>query len=206
MEQHRQHIKSDLTDATIVVSNQLTKLKMLNKRIALIDKDFRYKIACNLKKGNNAQARVMANELSNIHHVDRISQNMCLALEVIVLRFSTINEFSKILETINPTIETIKDIQNEIWNVVPTAKGLFNEMASVTSEVLLDSKVKVDSNIIPTKVDVDALSILDEVENLLEDEAKARLPDVPQTIPHVRSKPTDRNEQVFDGGRVLVES
>jgi hypothetical protein len=53
---------------------------------------------------------------------------------------------------------------------------------------------------------VDALSILDEVENLLEDEAKARLPDVPQTIPHVRSKPTDRNEQVFDGGRVLVES
>ena len=44
MEQHRQHIKSDLTEATIVVSNQLTKLKMLNKRIALIDKDFRYKI------------------------------------------------------------------------------------------------------------------------------------------------------------------
>ena len=149
MEQHRQHLKSDLTDATIVVSNQLTKLKMLNKRIALIDKDFRYKIACNLKKGNNARARVMANELSNIHHVNRISQNMCLALEVIVLRFSTINEFAKILETINPTIETIKDIQNDIWNVVPTAKGLFNEMASVTSEVLLDSKVKVDSNILP---------------------------------------------------------
>ncbi len=89
MEQHRQHIKSDLTEATIVVSNQLTKLKMLNKRIALIDKDFRYKIACNLKKGNNARARVLASELSNIHHVNRISQNMCLALEVIVLRFST---------------------------------------------------------------------------------------------------------------------
>jgi len=72
--------------------------------------------------------------------------------------------------------------------------------------VLLDSKIKVDPNILATNVDVDALSILDEVENLLEDEAKVRLPDVPQTIPHVRSKPIDRNEQVFDGGRVLVES
>ena len=149
---------------------------------------------------------LLASELSNIHHVNRISQNMCLALEVIVLRFSTINEFAKILETINPTIETIKDIQNDIWNVVPTAKGLFNEMASVTSEVLLDSKVKVDPNIPRSNVDVDALSILDEVENLLEDEAKVRLPDVPQTIPNVRSKTQDRREQVFDGGRVLVES
>jgi division protein CdvB (Snf7/Vps24/ESCRT-III family) len=206
MDQHQQHLKSDLTNATIVVSNQLAKLKMLDKRISLIDKDFRYKIACNLKKGNNRRARVMANELSNIHHVKRISQNMCLALEVIVLRFSTISEFAKILETVNPTIETIKDIQNDIWNVVPTATGLFNEMTSVTSEVLLNSKVKVDSNIISTGVDMDALSILDEVEDLLEDEAKAKLPDVPDTISHVRSNTSEVQEEVLDGNRVLVES
>ncbi|HEY7078123.1 MAG TPA: hypothetical protein VH500_00380 [Nitrososphaeraceae archaeon] len=206
MEQHRQHMKSDLTDATLVVSNQLTRLKMLNKRISLIDKDFRYKISNNLRNGNNSRARVLANELSNIHHVGRISRNMCLALEVIVLRFSTINEFAKILETINPTIETIKDIQNDIWNVVPAANGLFSEMASVTSEVLLDSKVKAGPNIVGTNIDGDALSILEDVENLLEDEAKARLPEVPQTMPSSRSKSSDIREQMFDGSRVLVES
>ncbi|HEY7573190.1 MAG TPA: hypothetical protein VH796_17655 [Nitrososphaeraceae archaeon] len=206
MEQHRQHIKSDLTDATLVVSNQLTKLKMLNKRISLIDKDFRYKISTNLKNGNNSRARVLANELSNIHHVGSLSRNMCLALEVIVLRFSTINEFARILETIKPTIETIKDIQNDIWNVVPAANGLFSEMTSVTSEVLLDSKVKASSNIISTNIDEDALSILQDAENLLEDEAKARLPEVPKTIPNSRSKTTDIHEQVLDGSRVLVES
>lgn len=206
MEQHQQHIKSDLTDATIIVSTQLTKLKMLDKKIALIDKDFRYKIARNLKEGNNARARVMASELSNIHHVRQISQNMCLALEVIVLRFSTINEFAKILETITPTIETIKDIQNDIQNVVPTAKGLFNEMTSVTSDVLLNSKVKVNSNILSPSVDVDALSILDEVESLLEDEAKAKLPDVPRTILQSRSNGSGVHEEVLDGSRVLVES
>jgi division protein CdvB (Snf7/Vps24/ESCRT-III family) len=177
---------------------------MLNKRISLIDKDFRYKISNNLRNGNNSRARVLANELSNIHHVGRISRNMCLALEVIVLRFSTINEFAKILETINPTIETIKDIQNDIWNVVPAANGLFSEMASVTSEVLLDSKVKAGPNI-GTNIDGDALSILDDVENLLEDEAMARLPEVPQTMPSSRSKSSDIREQVFDGSRVLVE-
>ncbi len=206
MEQHRQHIKSDLTDATLVVSNQLTKLKMLNKRISLLDKDFRYKISHNLRNGNNSRARVLANELSNIHHVGRISRNMCLALEVIVLRFSTINEFARILETISPTIETIKDIQNDIWNVVPAANGLFSEMTSVTSEVLLDSKVKTSPNIISTNIDGDALSILQDAESLLEDEAKARLPEAPNTIPNSRSKAIDIHEQVLDGSRVLVES
>lgn len=206
MEQHRQHIKSDLTDATLVVSNQLTKLKMLNKRISLLDKDFRYKISHNLRNGNNSRARVLANELSNIHHVGRISRNMCLALEVIVLRFSTINEFARILETISPTIETIKDIQNDIWNVVPAANGLFSEMTSVTSEVLLDSKVKTNPNIISTNIDGDALSILQDAESLLEDEAKARLPEAPNTIPNSRSKAIDIHEQVLDGSRVLVES
>src|SRR5215467_2206799 len=206
MEQHRQHIKSDLTDATLVVSNQLTKLKMLNKRISLLDKDFRYKISHNLRNGNNSRARVLANELSNIHHVGRISRNMCLALEVIVLRFSTINEFARILETISPTIETIKDIQNDIWNVVPAANGLFSEMTSVTSAVLLDSKVKTSPNIISTNIDGDALSILQDAESLLEDEAKARLPEAPNTIPNSRSKAIDIHEQVLDGSRVLVES
>jgi len=179
---------------------------MLNKRITLIDKEFRCKIANNLKKGNNARARIMANELSNLHHVSRISHNMCLALEVIVLRFSTINEFAKILETINPTIETIKDIQHDIWNVVPTANGLFSEMTSLTSEVLVDSKVKEGPEIVNTNIGGDAFSILEEVENLLEDEAKVRLPEVPQTAPQLRSKSEDIHEQVFDGSRVLVES
>jgi division protein CdvB (Snf7/Vps24/ESCRT-III family) len=179
---------------------------MLNKRISLLDKDFRYKISHNLRNGNNSRARVLANELSNIHHVGRISRNMCLALEVIVLRFSTINEFARILETISPTIETIKDIQNDIWNVVPAANGLFSEMTSVTSEVLLDSKVKTSPNIISTNIDGDALSILQDAESLLEDEAKARLPEAPNTIPNSRSKAIDIHEQVLDGSRVLVES
>jgi hypothetical protein len=53
---------------------------------------------------------------------------------------------------------------------------------------------------------MDALSILDEVEDLLEDEAKAKLPDVPDTIRHVRSNTSEVQEEVLDGNRVLVES
>lgn len=185
MDKHKQFM-SDILTASTVVHNQLIRLNMLDKKFTLMDKDLRYKIAANIKVGNNATARALAIELSNIHRVQRTTQNMSLALEVIVIRFSTINEFALVLDTINPTIDMIKDIQSDISRTVPTASHLLSEMTSMTSDVLHNSNIKSDVGKISTSMDADALSILNEVEGILEDEAKSRLPEVPSTIQEVR--------------------
>ena len=90
---------------------------MLDKKFAAMDKDFRYKIAQSIKSGNNSRAKALANELSNIRRVRNTTQNVSLALEVVVIRLVTINEFAMVMETINPTIELIKDIQRDISTV-----------------------------------------------------------------------------------------
>ena len=185
MDKHKQFM-SDILTASTVVHNQLTRLNMLDKKFILMDKDLRYKIAANIKVGNNATARSLAIELSNIHRVQRTTQNMSLALEVIVIRFSTINEFALVLDTINPTIDMIKDIQSDISRTVPTASHLLSEMTSMTSDVLHNTDIKSEVGKISNSMDADALSILNEVEEILEDEAKSRLPEVPTTIQEVR--------------------
>ena len=185
MDKHKQFM-SDISTASTVVHNQLIRLNMLNKKFTLMDKDLRYKIAANIKVGNNATARSLAIELSNIHRVQRTTQNMSLALEVIVIRFSTINEFALVLDTINPTIDMIKDIQSDISRTVPTASHLLSEMTSMTSDVLHNTDIKSEVGKISNSMDADALSILNEVEGILEDEAKSRLPEVPSTIQEVR--------------------
>lgn len=185
MDKHKQFM-SDILTASTVVHNQLIRLNMLNKKFTLMDKDLRYKIAANIKVGNNATARSLAIELSNIHRVQRTTQNMSLALEVIVIRFSTINEFALVLDTINPTIDMIKDIQSDISRTVPTASHLLSEMTSMTSDILHNTDIKSEVGKISNSMDADALSILNEVEGILEDEAKSRLPEVPSTIQEVR--------------------
>ena len=185
MDKHKQFM-SDISTASTVVHNQLIRLNMLNKKFTLMDKDLRYKIAANIKVGNNATARSLAIELSNIHRVQRTTQNMSLALEVIVIRFSTINEFALVLDTINPTIDMIKDIQSDISRTVPTASHLLSEMTSMTSDILHNTDIKSEVGKISNSMDADALSILNEVEGILEDEAKSRLPEVPSTIQEVR--------------------
>jgi division protein CdvB (Snf7/Vps24/ESCRT-III family) len=186
MDRQRQQFQNELAGAASIVNNQLSRLKMLDKKFAAMDKDFRYQIALNIKAGNNSRAKALANELSNIRRVQRTTQNVGLALEVVVIRFSTINEFAMVMETINPTIELVKDIQKEISNVVPSANGVISEVSSITSDVLINSNVKIDMNKVSAPIDSEAVSILNEVEGILEDEAKVRLPEIPPAIETVK--------------------
>jgi division protein CdvB (Snf7/Vps24/ESCRT-III family) len=204
MDRPRLQFQNDITGATSVVNSQLSRLRMLDKKFAAMDKDFRYKIAQSIKSGNNSRAKALANELSNIRRVRDTTQNVSLALEVVVIRFSTINEFAMVMETINPTIELIKEIQRDISTVVPSASGMISEVNSITSDVLVNSNLKLDINKIPTPIDADAISILNEVEEMLEDEAKVRLPEIPTSIQEIRENKV-AEKTVLDEKRVMVE-
>ncbi|HET7285654.1 MAG: Snf7 family protein [Nitrososphaeraceae archaeon] len=204
--QQQQQFKSDIVNASLVLNNQLTRLRMLDKKFTAMNTDLRNQIAANIKSGNNDRAKAIANELANIRHVQRTTQNMSLALEVVVIRFSTINEFAIILETINPTIEMIKGIQKEISKAVPTANEVLSEMTSMTSDVLINSNIKSEAGKVPISIPVDteALSILNEVEGILENEAKAKLPEVPNSI-HANKIKQETDEHVIEDNRIMVE-
>ena len=204
MDRQRLQFQNDIAGATSVVNSQLSRLRMLDKKFAAMDKDFRYKITQSIKSGNNSRAKALANELSNIRRVRNTTQNVSLALEVVVIRFSTINEFAMVMETINPTIELIKEIQRDISTVVPSASGMISEVNSITSDVLVNSNLKLDINKIPTPIDADAISILNEVEEMLEDEAKVRLPEIPTSIQDIRENKV-AEKTVLDERRVMVE-
>lgn len=204
MDRQRQQFQNDIAGATNVVNSQLSRLRMLDKRFAAMDKDFRHQIALNIKAGNNSRAKALANELSNVRRVQRTTQNVSLALEVVVIRFSTINEFAVVMETINPTVELIKDIQRDISNVVPSANGIVSEVSSITSDVLVNSNLKLEIGKVPTSMDSEAISILNEVEGLLEDEAKIRLPEIPAAIEEITVK-GKTEKPVLDEKRVMIE-
>src|ERR687888_651769 len=203
---HQQHqFKDDILNASLVVNSQLTKLKMLDKKFTAMDENLRYQIAANIKSGNNDRAKAIANELANIRHVQKTTQNTSLALEVVVIRFSTINEFATILETINPTVEMIKGIQKDISTAVPNANEVLSEMTTMTSDLLINSNIKSEVNKIAlsSPVDKEALSVLNEVEGILEDEAKAKLPEVPTTIYEAKMN-KGTGEHIIDN-RIMVE-
>lgn len=205
MEKYPQ-LKSKLDNASTVVNNQLAKLRMLDNRFTTLDTDLRNKVIVNIKNGDNLRAKALANELANIRKIKNTTQKLLLSLEVIVIRFSTISEFAEILDTINPMIETIKEVKDDIRNTVPMATNIISEMSTLTSDVLMQSNTNLNFDPLSVPVNSDAIEILNEVQNIMEEETKLKLPDIPDSIPNKNKSSINNKEISKKNSKVLLEA
>lgn len=205
MEKYPQ-LKSKLDNANTVVNNQLAKLRMLDNRFTSLDTDLRNKVIVNIKNGDNLRAKALANELANIRKIKNTTQKLLLSLEVIVIRFSTISEFAEVLDTINPMIETIKEVKDDIRNTVPMATNIISEMSTLTSDVLIQSNTNLNFDPISVPVNSDAIEILNEVQNIMEEETKLKLPDIPNIIPNKNKSSINNKEISKENSKVLLEA
>ncbi|WP_148687778.1 Snf7 family protein [Candidatus Nitrosocosmicus hydrocola] len=195
----------DVNSAISVINTQISQLRIIDKKFSNIDANFSSKITQNIKSGNNARANIIANELSAMRRLRKNTQNASLALEVVSIRFTSINEFSAIMDTINPTVEMLQDIQKDLSKAVPSATNVLSEIHTLTDDVLINSNINTDSSKIGSVVDKDALAILNDVQNSLEDEAKEKLPEVPESI--ISKRPTiNLKDDILNSGQVLLES
>lgn len=207
MEQHRQRFRGEITNASAVVNTQLSKLTMLERKFSNMDSKFSAEISNLMKNGNNARAKALANELVNVRRIRNITRNMNLTLEMLVIRFSTLKDFGVIMDTLEPTVDMIKNIQLDISSIVPAASGVLSEMSEVSSEVLNES-TRIDGNYaIPTCVDSDALDILTEIESAMEQDAKTKLPEIPTEINETIAQSVDnlKMKRLLKENQVLVE-
>jgi division protein CdvB (Snf7/Vps24/ESCRT-III family) len=198
--QHNTQLQNDLSSAAQVISNQITKLNKLSKKFDIMDTHFRKQIVQNIKVGNNVRAKALANELVNIHRIQHTTKNMVMTLEVVALRSTIIGEFAIIMDTINPTIDLIKDIERDISMVIPTAHEVLNEVTNASSEILnynVNPELKISM-----PVDEEALKILGEVEESVEEETRQKIPDIPATINVMKNK--NELESLLEENEVMI--
>ena len=172
-------LETRLSNGSKIVQSQLAKLRILDNKFSTRDKELTIKVALNLKNGGKDKAKVIAQELVHIRKIKDTIRKLSLALEIIAIRFSTISEFAHLLYILNPMIDIIKEVKTEISNTVPETKRICAEMSSLTSDVLIDTNIKTSSKPISFQVDSDALTILNDVQTLIEDQTRVRLPAVP---------------------------
>src|SRR5688572_2804045 len=199
-------LKTKLSNASTVVNNQLAKLRIMDSRFNTLEFDLNNKVINNLRNGDKVRAKVLANELAQIRKIKCTTQKLLMSLEVIVIRFSTVSEFAEILDTINPMIETINEIKDDINKTVPVASSIISEMSTLTSDVLMQANVNMDIDHISIPVNSDALEILNEAQNIMEEETKSKLPEIPISINHNTTYLSKKNELVAKDSELLLEA
>lgn len=197
--------RNDISNASIVVNKQLDVLRMLDKKYSKMDFTLYSKIRENIKKGDSERAKILAIELANLRKIKITTQNLSLALEVVVIRFTTINEFADILDTINPMIDTIKDIQKDISQTLPAARSILEDMNSVTNDILSDTSLRIDIPNIDTPLNSDALDIFNEIKDRITEETKSRLP-LPPVINELLHDKNDNFVEEMTDKEILIET
>ncbi len=199
-------LQTKLSNASNVVNNQLEKLRILEGRFNTLDAELHNKVITNIKNGDNVRAKALANELVNIRKIKHTTQKLLMSLEVVVIRFSTISEFADILDTINPMIETVKEVKNDITRTVPAGTSIISEMSTLASDILLNSNVNVNIDRLSIPVNSDALEILDEVHTIMEEETRSKIPAVPINISNKIKHISKQNEISTKNSKVLLEA
>lgn len=194
----RQQLVSQINNANVIVSGKLNQLRVMDKKFASMQEHYQQQIISNIKTGNNTRAKILANELSNLKKIRGTAHSTQIALEALVIRFSTINELAMIMDTIEDSVELTKGIQSDLAKAIPQASEALAEVSSVTADVLASSNVRADVRV-STTVDADAFNILNEIEGALETEAKAKLPDVPANMPVHHEEEEQRQEVLVEG-------
>jgi hypothetical protein len=98
----------------------------------------------------------------------------------------------------------LADIQKDLSKAVPSATNVLSQVHTMSTDVLINSTINTESKI-GSVVDKDALSILNDVQNSLEDEAKEKLPEVPESIISKRSN-INLKDDILQNGQILLET
>ncbi len=194
----RQQLVSQINNANMIVSGKLNQLRAMDKKFASMEEYYLSQITANIKTGNNTRAKILANELTNLKKIRKSTHGTQIALEALVIRFSTINELAMIMDTIDDSVELTKGIQSDLAKAIPQASEALAEVSSVTADVLASSNVHADVRV-TTTVDAEAFNILNEIEGALETEAKAKLPEVPANMPVHHEEEEQRQEVLVEG-------
>ena len=80
-------------------------------------------------------------------------------------------------------------------------------MTTLTSSILTHSSLDMNLDIISVPANSDALEILNEVQNMIEDETKSKLPEIPKNITNGTNRSSIKNKEKYDiNSRIALEA
>lgn len=157
---------------------QKEKLEQMGFRLQQRDKEMFSKCIEAQLARDVARAKIYANECAEIRKIARIVLSSQLALERVVLRLQTVEQFGEVLNQIAPVIDVVEEMRGKVSGLIPEVA---NELDQVNS-MLKDMSMEV-GEVETSDIDVDAASeeakkIMEESMAVAEEKMKESFPDM----------------------------
>jgi division protein CdvB (Snf7/Vps24/ESCRT-III family) len=193
---HPVPLKERVDQALYRLATQKEKLEHMSSRLQQRDKEmFQRCIGAQLSK-DNAHAALYANECAEIRKMAHITLSSELALERVVLRLQTIEEFGDIMAQIAPVIGVVRETRGRIAGVIPEVATELGEVNNMLSDMELETGEIPDQGADVQTSSDEAKKVLEESSVIASQQMKERFPELPtpeprQSVAVARSQPPE---------------
>ncbi|TMI25358.1 hypothetical protein E6H36_06720 [Candidatus Bathyarchaeota archaeon] len=186
---HSIPLKERIAQALWRLNSQKDKLEHMSTRLQQRDKEmFQRCIGAQLSK-DNAHAALYANECAEIRKMAHLTMSSELALERVILRLQTIEEFGDVMAQLAPVIGVVRETRGRIAGVIPEVAGELGEVNEMLSDMSLETGQIQDQGVDMQVSSSEARKVLEESSAIASQQMKERFPELP--LPEARASATE---------------
>ena len=218
---HPVPLKERIEHASFRLHVQLEKLEHMYTRLHQRDTDLFQRCVGAQVSNDLGHSRIYANECAEIRKIAQVVLGSQLALEKVILRLETVEEFGTIMSQIAPVMGIVKETKSKIAGIVPQVANELEEVNNMLGDLTYETG-EVTANTLPIETtDGEARKVLEETGLIAEQKLHEHFPDlptlettqvaVPEPAISIPDMEADIDEQVYEyarkhDGEMSVES
>jgi division protein CdvB (Snf7/Vps24/ESCRT-III family) len=176
-------LKPRLDFAIRRIELQVQRLDQATDRFTERDKSIFARIVEAYTRHDMPRAHVFANELAEIHKMEKMIMHARLALEQIVLRLKTVSELGDVVSTLAPAVGVLRTVRTGMSSVFPEAEKELGSIGNLLSGIIIDAGQSSGLTINFEAANDDAQKIMSEAASVAEQKIKEKFPDLPSGMP-----------------------
>ncbi|MFQ5761620.1 MAG: Snf7 family protein [Candidatus Bathyarchaeia archaeon] len=183
---HRIETKVERTPLKDRIAQAIFRLKTLQQRLEDAtgrmqrhDRELFEKCVAAEVGRDNARAAMYANECAEVRKMARILLSSQLAIEQVMLRLETVEEFGDVMVEMAPVAGVIHTLKGRLAGVVPEVSYELNGIGEMLNGVMVDAGEATGASLETTTANEESRRIVGEASSVAEQRMKDRFPDLP---------------------------
>lgn len=184
-------LKERITQTVYRLKVQLNRLEGANLRTQQHDRElFNKCVAAQLAK-DNARASMYANECAELRKIAKITLRSQLALEQVMLRMETIQEFGDVAALMGPISGVVGSIKSQVSGVLPEVGYELGEIGDTLNSVVMEVGQTSGQSFDFEASSEEASKIMTEANTIAEQRMREKFPELPvsSSVEHVEVPP-----------------
>ncbi len=176
---HPTLLKEKIEHASFRLHAQLEKLEHMYSRLQQRDTELFQRCVGAQVSNDIAHAKIYANECAEIRKIAKVVLGSQLALEKVILRLETVEEFGNIMMQMAPVMSIVKETKSKIAGVVPQVASELEEINDTLGDLTYEAGEVTATNLPVETTDAEAKKVLEETGLIAEERLRDHFPSLP---------------------------